>query len=111
MRFLDEAVQVNRGNAEDSIPRLVDLKAITAIARAYKQGKQASDEAMQALAEAGGSGGARPKANVRDGDDLWLAKNYFRSRAATDRAGRSSDATSCCRLRHPYARGASRVAQ
>jgi serine/threonine-protein kinase HipA len=29
---------------------------------------------MQALAGAGGSGGARPKANVRDGDALWLAK-------------------------------------
>ncbi|WP_197282871.1 type II toxin-antitoxin system HipA family toxin [Novosphingobium sp. ST904] len=74
MRFLDEDGQVIRGNAEDSVPRLVDLEAITAIARAYEQGKEVSAEAMQALAGAGGSGGARPKANVRDGDDLWLAK-------------------------------------
>ncbi len=29
---------------------------------------------MQALTGAGGLGGARPKANVRDGDGLWLAK-------------------------------------
>ena len=29
---------------------------------------------MQALAGAAGSGGARPKANVRDGETLWLAK-------------------------------------
>ena len=29
---------------------------------------------MQALGGAGGSGGARPKANVMDGDILWLAK-------------------------------------
>jgi serine/threonine-protein kinase HipA len=29
---------------------------------------------MQTLAGAGGSGGARPKANVRDGDTVWLAK-------------------------------------
>ncbi|QVM84070.1 type II toxin-antitoxin system HipA family toxin [Novosphingobium decolorationis] len=74
MRFLDEDGQVIRGNAEDAVPRLVDLEAITAIARAYEQGKEVSAEAMQALAGAGGSGGARPKANVRDGDDLWLAK-------------------------------------
>lgn len=73
MRFLGDDGKVIQGNAE-AVPRLVDLKAITAIARAYEQGKEVSAEAMQALAGAGGSGGARPKANVRDGDDLWLAK-------------------------------------
>lgn len=56
------------------MPRLVDLEAITAIARAYEHGKEISPEDMQVLAGAGGSGGARPKANVRDGDALWLAK-------------------------------------
>lgn len=45
-----------------------------AIARAYEQGKDISSEEMQALAGAGGSGGARPKANISDGDTLWLAK-------------------------------------
>ncbi len=74
LRFLDDAGQVIRGGAADAVPRLVDLQAITAIARAYEQGKEISAEEMQALAGAGGSGGARPKANVRDGDTLWLAK-------------------------------------
>lgn len=74
MRFLDDKGAIIRGKAVDAVPRLVDLEAITAIARAYEQGKEISPEEMQALAGAGGSGGARPKANVRDGDALWLAK-------------------------------------
>lgn len=56
------------------MPRLIDLQAITALARAYEQGQEISAADMQTLAGAGGSGGARPKANVRDGDALWLAK-------------------------------------
>ena len=74
LRFLDDKGQIIRGGAADAVPRLVDLEAITAIARAYEQGKEISAEDMQALAGAGGSGGVRPKANVRDGDTLWLAK-------------------------------------
>ena len=73
LRFLDDAGKVIRG-AASAVPRLIDLQAITAIARAYEQGREISPEDMQALAGAGGSGGARPKANVRDGDTLWLAK-------------------------------------
>ncbi len=74
LRFLDDEGKIIRGGAAGAVPRLVDLQAITAIARAYEQGKEISPEDMQALAGAGGSGGARPKANVRDGDTLWLAK-------------------------------------
>ncbi len=74
LRFVDDEGEIIRGKAQDAVPRLVDLEAITAIARAYEQGKEISAEDMQALAGAGGSGGARPKANVRDGDGLWLAK-------------------------------------
>lgn len=74
LRFVDDRGEIIRGGAVDAVPRLVDLEAITAIARAYEQGKEISAEEMQALAGAGGSGGARPKANVRDGDTLWLAK-------------------------------------
>ncbi len=73
LRFLDEEGEVIRGAAE-AVPRLVDLEAITQIARAYEQGQDISADDMQALAGAGGSGGARPKANVQDGDALWLAK-------------------------------------
>lgn len=74
LRFLDSDGAIIRGNAADAVPRLVELENITAIARAYEQGKEISAEEMQALAGAGGSGGARPKANVRDGQALWLAK-------------------------------------
>ncbi|NKK42354.1 type II toxin-antitoxin system HipA family toxin [Rhizobium leguminosarum] len=74
LRFVDDRREIIRGGAADAVPRLVDLETITAIARAYEQGKEISAEDMQLLAGAGGSGGARPKANVRDGDTLWLAK-------------------------------------
>ena len=74
LRFIDEQGKIITGTAHDSVPRLLELQAITAIARAYEQGKEISAEEMRALAGAGGSGGARPKANVRDGEVLWLAK-------------------------------------
>lgn len=74
LRFQDDNGAIIRGKAVDAVPRLVDLESITAIARAYEQGKDISAKDIQALAGAGGSGGARPKANVRDGDALWLAK-------------------------------------
>ncbi|MGR9194540.1 type II toxin-antitoxin system HipA family toxin [Rhizobium leguminosarum] len=74
LRFVDDRREIIRGGAADAVPRLVDLETITAIARAYEQGKEISAEDMLLLAGAGGSGGARPKANVRDGDTLWLAK-------------------------------------
>jgi serine/threonine-protein kinase HipA len=74
LRFLDDKGEINRDNAADAVPGLVDLETITAIARAYEQGEEISPEELQALAGAGGSGGHRPKANVRDGDALWLAK-------------------------------------
>ncbi len=74
LRFLDGDGAVITGAAADAVPRLIDLEALTAIARAYEQGADLSAEDLAALAGAGGSGGARPKANVRDGDHLWLAK-------------------------------------
>jgi serine/threonine-protein kinase HipA len=74
LRFLDADGEVIRGGAADAVPRLVDLEELTAIARAYEQGRDISAQDMQALAGAGGSGGARPKANVQEGDTLWLAK-------------------------------------
>jgi serine/threonine-protein kinase HipA len=74
LRFVDGQGKIITGNAAEAVPRLLDLQAITAIARAYEQGKEISAQDMHALAGAGGSGGARPKANVRDDDTLWLAK-------------------------------------
>lgn len=74
LRFLDAEGEILRGKSADAVPRLLDLEVITAIARAYEQGKTIMAEELQALAGAGGSGGARPKANIRDDDNLWLAK-------------------------------------
>lgn len=74
LRFLDADGGVIRGGAADAVPRLVDLEEITAIARAYEDGRDISPEEIQALAGASGSGGARPKANVLEGETLWLAK-------------------------------------
>ncbi|MFG1373000.1 type II toxin-antitoxin system HipA family toxin [Xanthobacter oligotrophicus] len=74
LRFVDDKGEVFTGRAAEAVPRLLDLQAITAISRAYEQGKEISAQDMLALAGAGGSGGARPKANVIDGETLWLAK-------------------------------------
>ena len=74
LRFLDVDGQVIAGH-QDAVPRLLDLEEITRLSRAYEQGLELSEQDLRALAGAGGSlGGARPKANVRDGDTLWLAK-------------------------------------
>jgi serine/threonine-protein kinase HipA len=74
LRFLDSEDKIIKGAAPQAIPRLIDLTTLTAISRAYEQGQEISSQDMQALAGAAGSGGARPKANVIDGPDLWLAK-------------------------------------
>jgi serine/threonine-protein kinase HipA len=74
LRFVDDQGRIITGTATDAVPRLFDLQAITALARAYEQGKEISAKDIEILAGAGGSGGARPKANVRNGDTLWLAK-------------------------------------
>lgn len=57
------------------VPRIVDIPDIlTAADEAEAAGK--SKEALKTLLDAGSSsvGGARPKASVKDGDTLWLAK-------------------------------------
>ena len=42
LRFLDDQGEIIRGGAPDAVPRLVDLESITAIARAYEQGRDIS---------------------------------------------------------------------
>jgi serine/threonine-protein kinase HipA len=74
LRFVDGQGNIITGNSAEAFPRLLDLQTITAIARAYEQGKEISAQDMWVLAGAGGSGGARPKANVRGDGALWLAK-------------------------------------
>lgn len=74
LRFLDADGEIIRGHAPHAVPRLIDLEVLTSIARGYEQGKDVSAEDIRALAGAGGSGGARPKANIHDEGALWLAK-------------------------------------
>lgn len=74
LRFLDADGKVIQGKARHAVPRLIDLEELTKIARGYEQGKEVSTEDIRTLAGAGGSGGARPKANIQDGGALWLAK-------------------------------------
>ncbi|WP_010204620.1 type II toxin-antitoxin system HipA family toxin [Salinibacterium sp. PAMC 21357] len=51
-----------------------DLDRIVAAARAFEEGAE-TDAELQILVEAGTSaGGARPKATVKNGGDLWMAK-------------------------------------
>jgi len=59
----------------DPVPRRVDIEKIRSIAARYERDPRGADEDARFLAGAGASlGGARPKANVVDGDDLWIAK-------------------------------------
>lgn len=61
LRFVDANGAIIKGRETDAVPRLIDLQAITAISRAYEQGKEISAQDMQALAGVGGSGGLAPK--------------------------------------------------
>src|SRR5258706_7655547 len=74
LRLVDDKGAVITGGAPEAVPRMIDLQVITAIARAYEQGKEISAADMQALAGAGGAGGARPQANVIDVGPLWLGQ-------------------------------------
>lgn len=74
LRFLDDLGYVISGGTE-AVPRLLELDRITALSRSYEQGMKLSAEDLKALTGAGATlGGARPKANVLDGEELWLAK-------------------------------------
>ena len=57
------------------VPRLADLEELQRIAARFERDPAGAEEEARELAGAAGSlGGARPKANLRDGQDLWLAK-------------------------------------
>lgn len=74
LRFCDGQGRVIIGDTAP-IPRLIDLEELRGIAAAIERRGEVSNEALRQMAGAGGSiGGARPKANVMDGDQLWIAK-------------------------------------
>lgn len=58
-----------------AIPRLADIEQLLQIAQRFERDPAgAEQDALDLVGAAGTPGGARPKANVRDGDRLWLAK-------------------------------------
>ena len=67
LRFLQE-------NGEP-VPRLADIEDLLKIAQRFERDPAgAEQDALDLVGAAGTPGGARPKANVRDGERLWLAK-------------------------------------
>lgn len=74
LRFCDGQGRVITGNTAP-VPRLIDLEELRSIAASIERRGEVSNEALRQIAGAGGSiGGARPKANVLDDGQLWIAK-------------------------------------
>lgn len=71
LRFEDQALQLNPEHK--TIPALIELPRLLAASRQHEAGEML---AVKELLGAGSAslGGARPKAQVRDGGDLWIAK-------------------------------------
>jgi serine/threonine-protein kinase HipA len=58
-----------------AVPRLADIEDLLKIAQRFERDPAgAEQDALDLVGAAGTPGGARPKANVRDGERLWLAK-------------------------------------
>ncbi|WP_424934766.1 type II toxin-antitoxin system HipA family toxin [Amaricoccus macauensis] len=74
LRFTHEDGESISG-LRDPVPKLLQLDVLREAAARIEQRRDMSNEDLRQLAGAGGSiGGARPKANVEDGDTLWIAK-------------------------------------
>lgn len=75
LRFCDGERRIITGEATVPVPQLIDLEELRTIAASIERGGEVSNQALRQMAGAGGSiGGARPKANVLDEDQLWIAK-------------------------------------
>lgn len=74
IRFCDGQGRIFTGDVAP-VPRLIDLEELRGIAASIERRGEVSNEALRLMAGAGGSiGGARPKANVLDDGQLWIAK-------------------------------------
>lgn len=74
LRFCDAPGAGHHGR-QRSGPRLIDLEELRSIAATIGRRGEVSNAALRQMAGAGGSiGGARPKANVTDDGQLWIAK-------------------------------------
>jgi len=74
LRFLTEEGELFNPD-QPPVPRLADIEDLRAIAARYERDPEGAEaEARDLVGAAGSLGGARPKANVVDGEDLWIAK-------------------------------------
>lgn len=74
LRFCDGEGRIITGDTAP-VPRLIDLEDLRGIAASIERRGEVSNAALRQMAGAGGSiGGARPKANVMDDGQLWIAK-------------------------------------
>ncbi len=74
MRFLGEDGEPISG-IDPEVPRRMEIEALREVSARYERDPAGAEEAARVLAGAAGSlGGARPKANVTDGETLWIAK-------------------------------------
>lgn len=74
LRFLgDDGEPLSRNTMP--IPHLIELERLRALAQRFERDPEGAGEVVQDLAGIAGSlGGARPKANVQDDGNLWIAK-------------------------------------
>ncbi len=106
LRFLDvDMAPLSQLSAP--VPRLIELERLRSLAHQYESDPDRAGDAVRELAGvAGASGGARPKANVEDNGQLWIAK--FTSREDRRAVERAEVATlklaASCGLRVPEAR-------
>ena len=74
LRFLGEDGEPISG-IDPEVPRRMEIEALREVSARYERDPAGAEEAARVLAGAAGSlGGARPKANVTDGEALWIAK-------------------------------------
>ncbi len=74
LRFFNEKGELFHPD-QPPVPRLANIEELRAIAARYERDPEGAEaEARDLVGAAGSLGGARPKANVEDGADLWIAK-------------------------------------
>lgn len=74
LRFLNEEGGLFHPD-QPPVPRLANIEELRAIAARYERDPDGAEaEARELVGAAASLGGARPKASVVDGEDLWIAK-------------------------------------
>lgn len=74
LRFVDDTGRLLAAD-RPPVPRLTELETLRRIAARFERDPEGAEAEARALVGAAAAlGGARPKASVVDGDELWLAK-------------------------------------